>query len=303
LVLSTEQEKKIREFLVFFQEGGWEKLLEKFYFAEKNGFHILKTRYYSPIPISTDLKKDNLLFMENLNIDFKEEKQIKLLKNLEKYSTEFRKLAEDGSFNLNNPTFSWHDAPIYYCMIRYFQPKNIVEVGGGRSTIVSGFASQKNSNTNITIIDPFISDSLKNEFSHQIKLIKEPVQKIPISFFENLSENDILFIDSTHVSKIGSDVNFLILEVLPALKKGVIIHFHDIGLPKQYNPNKIKNELNFWNEQYLLHAFLINNDHFEIIFGNSYMAMKHKEKLQNFYDTGTHPAGGSFWIQKIGSPT
>ena len=90
---------------------------------------------------------------------------------------------------------------------------------------------------------------------------------------------------------------------MPALKKGVIIHFHDIGLPKQYNLNKIKNKLNFWNEQYLLHAFLINNDHFEIIFSNAYMAMKHKEKLQNFYDIGIHPGGGSFWIQKIGSPT
>jgi len=298
LVLSPEQEKKILEFIEFFKNEGWEKMLEKFHFAEKHGYHILKTKFYTPIPISTDLKED-FGFKENIHLEWNEENQIELLKNLGKYSSEFGQLIDDGSFTLDNPSFSWHDAPIYYCMIRYFKPKNIVEIGSGRSTLLSNLASKKNGKTSMTAIDPFVQESLKNELHEQIKFIKKPVQTIPLSFFKTLGKNDILFIDSTHVSKIGSDVNFLILEVLPALKRGVIIHFHDISLPKQYKLKKIKNELTFWNEQYLLHAFLINNDHFEILFAISYMAIKHQEKLRNFYDTSANPAGGSFWIRKI----
>lgn len=297
-MLNSKEEKKILEFFDFFKKGDWESVVEKFHFAEKHGFHILKAKFYSPIPISTDLKEDNFLYKENINIDWNEENQIELLKNFEKYSTEFRQLVEDGSYNLNNPSFAYHDAPIYYCMIRHFKPRKIVEVGAGRSTIVAGFASQKNGNTSLIAIDPFVSDSLKNEFPKQVKLIEQPVQSIPLSFFEDLDGTDILFIDSTHVSKIGSDVNFLILEVLPRLKAGVIIHFHDISLPKNQSKKRILYKLNFWNEQYLLHAFLIGNENFEVLFGNSFMGIKHKEKLLQFYDTKLVPGGGSFWIRK-----
>jgi len=296
--LNSKDEKKILDFLDFYKNGGWDSTVEKFHFAEKQGFHILKAKFYSPIPISTNLKDENFHFKENINFDLNEHKQIELLKNFDKYSSEFRQLVDDGSYTLNNPSFAHHDAPIYYCMIRHFKPKKIVEVGAGRSTIVAGLASQKNGNTSLIAIDPFVSDSLKKEFPKQLKLIEEPVQSTPLSFFKKLEENDILFIDSTHVSKIGSDVNFLILEVLPILNPGVIIHFHDIFLPKQYNLKKITYKLNFWNEQYLLHAFLIGNDNFEVLFGNSYIGTKHNEKLRNFYDTGTQPGGGSFWIRK-----
>lgn len=296
--MDISDEKKILEFLTFFKKGDWESRIEKFHFAENLGYHILNSNFYSPIPFSKDLKEEHFAYKENINIDWREKNQIELLKNLEKYSSEFRQLVEDGSYSMKNTTFAFHDAPLYYCMIRHFKPRKIVEVGAGMSTIISGFATQKNENTSLTAIDPFVSDSLKKQFPKKIQMIEEPVQSIPISFFENLQENDFLFIDGTHVSKIGSDVNFLILEVLPKLQKGVIIHFHDIALPIDQPKKRIFYTLNFWNEQYLLHAFLIGNENFEVLFGNSYMSVKNKDELRNFYDTGTVPGGQSFWIRK-----
>lgn len=294
----SNDEKKIREFLAFFKKGNWEKRLENFLFAEKQGFHIINANFYSPIPIVSELKSEFFQFKENIHLNWNEKNQIMLLSKLKEYSSEFDQLIKNRSYDLQNTSFSYHDAPIYYCMIRHFKPKKIIEVGAGRSTKISGFASKKNGITSLTAIDPFVSDSLKKEFFDDVKLIKEPIQSFPLTFFKQLEKNDFLFIDSTHISKIGSDVNFLILEVMPILEPGVIIHFHDISLPRNHGKERISYKLNFWNEQYLLHAFLIGNNDFEILFGNSFMGIKHKEKLLQFYDTKLVPGGGSFWFRK-----
>jgi len=296
--LYSNDEQKIREFLAFFKKGSWEKRLENYLFAEKQGFHIINANFYSPIPFFSDLKSEIFQPKENIHLNWNEKNQIKLLLKLTEYSSEFHQLIKEGTYDLQNTSFSYHDAPIYYCMIRHFKPQKIVEVGAGRSTKISSIASKKNGKTSLTAIDPFVSDSLKKEFLDDVKLIEEPIQSFPLTFFEQLEKNDFLFIDSTHVSKIGSDVNFLILEVLPILKPGVIIHFHDISLPRNYGKEKIFYKLNFWNEQYLLHAFLIGNSDFEILLGNTFFEIKHKEKLLQFYDTNLVPGGQSFWIRK-----
>ena len=127
------------------------------------------------------------------------------------------------------------------------------------------------------------------------------VRQHPLNLFEELSENDILFIDSSHVSKASSDVNFLYLEVLPILKKGVLVHIHDIFLPqKNYPRNWIEGLMIFWNEQYLLQSFLAFNNAFEVLWGGSYMHLKHSGKLKNIFSSyeKTTVWPRSFWIRK-----
>ncbi len=108
---------------------------------------------------------------------------------------------------------------------------------------------------------------------------------------------DILFIDSTHVSKIGSDVNRLIFDILPALPRGVVVHFHDIFFPFEY-PLEWLYEGRAWNEAYLLRAFLSYNKSFKILFWNSYLQAKQLDALNAAYPAMA-VGGSSIWIKKV----
>jgi len=132
-------------------------------------------------------------------------------------------------------------------------------------------------------------------------LIPKKVQDIPLSEFKKLSENDILFIDSSHVLKIGSDVQYLYLEVLPRLNKGVIVHAHDIFLPAEYPKEWVLKNYIFWNEQYLLQAFLAFNNSFEVLWAGSYMHLRHPDKLEEAFSSYKRDKiwPSSFWIRKI----
>jgi hypothetical protein len=132
-------------------------------------------------------------------------------------------------------------------------------------------------------------------------LVTEPVQKLPLASFQALGANDILFIDSTHVCKIASDVNYLMLAVLPVLEKGVLIHLHDIFLPHDYPPAWVIGENRSWNEQYLLRALLMYGSGFEVVFGCSYAFWRFPalvtEALAN--PDGAGYGGGSFWLRRL----
>ena len=150
-------------------------------------------------------------------------------------------------------------------------------------------------------VEPYPNATIKKGFPGLSRLIDAPVQQVSLAEFERLRENDILFIDSSHVLKIGSDVEFLFLEVLPRLNPGVIVHIHDIFLPANYPRRWVVDELRFWNEQYILQAFLAFNRAFEVLWAASYMNIKHPERLESAfpsYKRGQRPPG-SFWMRKI----
>ncbi len=119
-----------------------------------------------------------------------------------------------------------------------------------------------------------------------------------MKFFSQLQSGDILFIDSSHTVKIGGDVNYLFLEVLPRLKPGVIVHVHDIFLPFEYRRDWVLDEFRFWNEQYLLQAFLTFNSEFEVLLANYYLSSHHKEHLQAAFPDLPGWIGGSFWMRR-----
>ena len=191
-------------------------------------------------------------------------------------------------------------------MIRYLKPRRIFEIGSGNSTYLSAEALLKNAEEGdheceLVAFEPYPNDVLKAGFPGLSKLITAKIQDISLSEFSKLKPSDILFIDSSHVLKIGSDVRYEYLEILPRLNKGVVVHAHDIFLPSEYPREWVLKNHWFWTEQYLLQAFQAFNDSFEVLWAASHMHLKQPEKLEtsfSSYDrTKTWP--GSFWMKKI----
>jgi hypothetical protein len=133
----------------------------------------------------------------------------------------------------------------------------------------------------------------------RIQLVSTPLQEVDPGTFRSLSANDILFIDSSHVSKAGSDVNYLLFEVLPELQSGVYVHFHDIFYPFEYPQHWICDLGISWNEAYLLRAFLQYNQSFRIALFINYLSRFHSDQLQAVMPQSAGGAGGSLWIRKV----
>lgn len=208
---------------------------------------------------------------------------------------------------LGNGMFDSVDAEVLYSMVRYFKPRRIIEVGAGFSTYLSAQAVRKNGEEDagytceLVAIEPYPNKTLASGFPGLTKLIAARVQDVPLSEFQKLTENDILFIDSSHVLKIGSDVAFIYLELLPRLNRGVLVHIHDIFLPVDYPYDWVMKEYRFWNEQYLLQAFLSFNNAFAVVWAASYLRLRHPDKLEAAFSSyqrdTTWPA--SFWIRRV----
>ena len=128
------------------------------------------------------------------------------------------------------------------------------------------------------------------------KIIEKKVQEVALDFFRELEKGDILFIDSSHVSKCGSDLNYLLFNVLPILNKGVFIHFHDIFFPFEYPKEWVIGGRN-WNENYLIRAFLMNNKNYEICLFSHYLHIHHPDIFQNM-PLAKKDFGGSLWLEK-----
>ena len=281
-----------------------------------NGALPVPIDFYNPIPDINDLEKRKIWRKKsdlngiNFNVDF----QLKFLKTLgQEFSKEcnwpyFSK--DPRKFHLDNSVpFSFGCAAYTHSIIRKYKPKKIIEFGSGYSSKVISSAIEKNKlensiNCNYTIIDPYPSDLIKNNKLKNItKLYEEKAENININLFKNLKKDDILFIDSSHMVRTGSDVNYAILDILPILHNGVIIHFHDIPMPYEYNKIYFTNSnfRVFWTESYLLQAFLINNNKVEIIAALKYLMTEQIDlfsKAFKNYDSVKHKLiSESFWIR------
>jgi len=201
-------------------------------------------------------------------------------------------------FYFNNPFFNGIDALVLYCMVRHFQPTLVIEVGSGFSSRVSAQAALRNGHTKLFCVEPHPDAMLASGFQGLTSLVPKKVQEVGLDFFEQLGAGDILFIDSSHVVRCGGDVNYLFLEVLPRLNPGVIVHVHDIFFPKEYPKFWVKERLRFWNEQYLLQAFLSFNSEYEVLLCNSYLNHQYKEAIQTTFPNSPGGGSGSFWMRR-----
>lgn len=284
--------------------------------------------FYSPLPVLSELRNNMRRWCrpsELVGVQYNIEAMKSLIERLEgQYADEFKNLAnyKEHKTLKFGPGFTEMDATLLYYMIRDIQPKNYIEVGSGLSTKYCYMAAQANSavgkDLKITCIEPYPYDMLYK--IPQIEIIAQQVQDVELSTFQRLEAGDILFIDSTHIAQIDSDVTYLFLEVLPRLNQGVVIHIHDIAFP--YNVpypqdlyifgRKLPSWPWFFNEAILLQAFLSYNESYQI--KASLPLLRHHDEeflcrtipsyhalseytIENLSKIGFPPC--SIWIEKV----
>jgi len=177
------------------------------------------------------------------------------------------------------------------------------EVGSGFSTLLAADALRRNRadgySCRFIAIEPYASGELQAGLPSDVELWRLPIQDVSLAEFQSLCENDILFIDSSHVCKIGSDVQFLFLEILPRIWRGVVVHVHDIFTPVECPKHWVLDWHRFWNEQYLLQTFLSFNAAFEVLWAEQWMHLNYPDLLMKAfasYRAGVSP--GSFWFRR-----
>ena len=278
----------------------------------------LPGHFYSPIPDIKEIQaKSHIVYSrsptEIPGIDIRVEAQVELVREFATYykAIPFPDRKQDGCrYYLDNSYFSYGDGVVLYSMLRRFKPKRVIEVGSGFSSAAMLDVNEKfcNNHIDFTFIDPFpdrLLSILRDQDTERCNILREPVQEVPGSLFAALHENDILFVDSSHVAKTQSDVVHLFFKILPSLNRGVIVHFHDILWPFEY-PSLWLDQGRAWNEAYVLRAFLQYNSAFRILFFNSMMEIHHGHLLRrelplamktpSSLDT---PGNTSLWIRKM----
>jgi hypothetical protein len=206
-------------------------------------------------------------------------------------------------FYLDNPSYGHYDAFMLYGMLREARPKRMIEVGSGFSSAAMLDLNDQvlGGGVNFTFIDPDMTrlrPLLRPDDHARCRLIEKRVQEVPVEAFSALEENDVLFIDSSHVSKIGSDVNRLFFDVLPALAPGVLIHIHDVAGNLDY-PRDWLEEGRAWNEQYLLRAFLMNNEAYRIELFSAWLWNQRHELIRQQMPMCSRGGGGQMWLRKL----
>lgn len=270
------------------------------------GVFPVRNHYYEPQfdyrSLRMDLDKERHL----PGIDWNEAGQLGLLERLS-YAGELGDIQDApgaaSAFRFGNGKFESGDAEYWYQIIRAVRPRRIVEIGSGNSTLVALKALARNRaedpayTCEHTCIEPYEMPWLE---ATGVSVVRSRVEDLQPDFFDRLQENDILFIDSSHVIRPQGDVLFEFLEVLPVLNKGVIVHVHDVFSPRNYLGKWLVDEVSFWNEQYLLEAFLTHNPQWKIIGALNFLRHRHFEKLKGvapYLTSDREP--GSFYMQRV----
>jgi hypothetical protein len=203
-----------------------------------------------------------------------------------------------------NSQFSWLDSRALFVLLRHWRPRRIIEVGSGFSSLLMADVNQRflDGTVDITCIEPYPRPFLvEGQVPGLARVIVDKVQDVALDEYQRLQAGDILFIDSSHVSKTGSDVNHLYFEVLPRLAAGVRIHVHDIFLPDDYPAEWVLFDKRSWNEQYVLRALLMYSSAFAVRFGCAYALHRFGDEVASALGrpAGQAFGGGSIWLEKI----
>jgi hypothetical protein len=276
---------------------------------QKFEVNVLPINFYSNTPSIEEIESSYEYTIEtppyfNPNV-FEPKRFRQTLEQMLKFSTEFNPPLDGDEdkcqrFFWKNSQFSYSDAMSYYCFVRLIRPSTIVEIGGGFSTLVALEAVENNQTGAIHCIEPFPREFLKRD--KRISLHPVKAQDIGAGFLNDiLHDNDILFIDSTHTVKTGSDCLHIYLRLLPEIKRNVFVHVHDVflpfGLPKEW----LLDRQIFWTEQYLLLAFLIDNPKASVLYGSNYNANWNSSLMGQLMANKYPFGGGSLWFTYNGN--
>lgn len=277
--------------------------------------------FYSPLPDLSGLREHvektfRSTTKEMAAIDLNEKNQCELLSSFRQFYAEmFSPEIETAGYRYyyDNAFFSYGDGVTLYAMLRWLKPRRIVEIGSGFSSAEMLDVNERcfDGNIKFTFIEPYpdrLNSLLSAEDKQLVRIECAPVQDVDKAVFEALEAGDILFVDSSHVGKVGSDVLYLLFEILPLLRDGVIVHFHDVFWPFEYPAVWLEGG-RAWNEAYFLRAFLQYNSAFEIVYFNSFMAANHREAVNEAMPLALKTpsnletfGNSSIWIRKDSSP-
>lgn len=204
----------------------------------------------------------------------------------------------------NNPAFAHSDGCVLHAMLRYFRPQRLVEAGSGYSSACAIDTIDRflGGAVDVTFIEPdpqLLQELIGQERLERCTVVPHDVQAADTRIFEALEAGDILFIDSTHVMKTGSDVCHELFDILPRLKPGVLVHFHDVFWPFEYPEKWVVQENRSWNELYGLRAFLMYNKAFRIEFFSDYFFQNFRPLIEAESPTMLKHSGGSLWLSKV----
>ena len=267
--------------------------------------------FYSPVVDPSQLDHATLWppHPEIVGIDFNETSHEEILRDVfprwmpeYDYPEVLEETPELTQFFTRNSQFSWLDARALFVLLREWKPRRLIEIGSGFSTLLAADVNRRflDGSIEITCCEPYPREFLRNGIDGVTRLIENKVQNVGLEEFEALERGDILFIDSSHVAKTGSDVNYLYFEVLPRLASGVRIHIHDILLPHEYPREWVIDENRSWNEQYLVRALLMFSTGFRVTFGCNFAYSRFPELVRQALTlpSGRAFGGGSFWIER-----
>jgi predicted O-methyltransferase YrrM len=245
-------------------------------------------------------------------IELDDDGQVALVNELARFYPEQPFSVKPGPhtrYHLDNSWFAGADGLLLHLMLRHVEPRRVLEIGSGFSSLVMLDTNERffADRIDLTFVEPNaerLLSRLRPGDARLARVVERRVQDVELALFRELEAGDILFVDSSHVSKVGSDLNHLLFTVLPELAPGVLVHFHDVPYPFEY-PQEWVGYGFAWNEAYLLRAFLQYNGEFRIRLWNSYLALAHADLLEERMPLCTTPigfgVGGSLWLERVSS--
>lgn len=272
--------------------------------AERVGLQVVLKTYYSPIPDLATLPAqiwDEPDPLRGIELDL-DAQAARLSSRLSPHIAEFASARGPGlAYEEVNASYPLPDARLLYAVVRDLRPSSIVELGSGQTSRVIAQACAANAadgaKTRFEAFDPYPT-AIDESLSGLAALHRTPAQEVPELVFSQLRHGDLLFVDTTHTVKIGSDVNRIILRVLPLLAKGVTVHFHDICLPYEYPRYLFEDYGLYWGEQYLLQAFLTMNPSFEVLYATEALCRDRRSEVEAAGLAERGESGSSFWIRR-----
>lgn len=268
------------------------------------GMLPVRHQYHEPLVLQGDLRHSLRDERKIPGLDLNASGQLELLEKFD-FNSQLLALpleARPGSFHYHNGSFESGDAEFLFNMIRHFKPANLIEVGGGYSTLMSQHAIQRNMEADPryqcshVCVEPYERPWLEQAGA---RVVRQRLELLDLDFFQVLGQNDILFIDSSHVIRPQGDVLFGYLELLGTLRSGVIVHAHDIFTPRDYLDKTVLEDSKLWNEQYLLEAFLAFNNQFRVIGSLNFLWHNYRDELAKVCPvlaSEPHREPGSFWF-------
>jgi hypothetical protein len=265
--------------------------------------------YANPFPSIPEVEryksKIDQINKENEGLDLKIKQQFELLKLLANYYSHlpfYRAKSEQNRYYYENPMFSFCDGITLFSIINHFKPHQIIEIGSGfSSALILDTVDKLKLDTITTFIEPYplrLNQLLSPTDIAKNRVIIDFIQNVDSNIFENLRDGDLLFIDSSHILKTGSDLFFELFSILPKLKSGVIIHFHDIFYDFDYPMNWVKSQ-KAYNESYFVKAFLMFNQQYEILLMNSLLQHEQRQWIENNMPLLLESVGSSLYIRKL----